>query len=278
MISFSERHGYKPIRSQLHQFEEMDDRLRNAIWNFLLKTYFSGSADMYVEVLVTSIWTEVVGGRSDEVPRDDSSHSIISPDSPRSAIEFIRTWYSEASWNEVYDVLEHLLRFVNGKSHYPAANVMLSKEGAAYRFVGGTLVPITNQEEIAVVESVAKFSDQFLGASQHIAQAVTLLSHRNTPDYRNAIKESISAVETAVGVATGNPTIGIEKGLKKLGLHNQLEQAWINMYNWTSDEDGVRHGMKGEQKVDMAEARYMVVASSAFVNYLVAKTAEGDSE
>ena len=40
MVSFSERHGCKPARSRLHQLEGMDDRLRNAIWNFLLERFF----------------------------------------------------------------------------------------------------------------------------------------------------------------------------------------------------------------------------------------------
>ena len=91
----------------------------------------------------------------------------------------------------------------------------------------------------------AQLSDPFHGASQHITQAVALLSDRSMSDFRNAIKESISAVESAVQAAAGDPKVDIEKGLQKLGLHHQLKQAWSNMYNWTSDEDGVRHGIKG---------------------------------
>ncbi len=279
MTSFSERQGYKPVRSQLHQFEEMDNRLRNAIWNFLLDRFFLDLNDNYVDVLLSRVWTEVAGGRSDQLPRDKYGfRSIATHHTPLPAVEFIRNWYLRVSWNEVYDVLENVLNFANEEGHYHAANVMLGKEGSAYRFVGQELVTITNQEEIAVVESAAQLSDQFHGASQHIAQALTLLSDRNSPDYRNAIKESISAVESAVRVATGKQNIDIEKGLKKLGLHNQLEQAWKNMYNWTSDEDGVRHGMKKSPKVGMAEARYMLVASSAFVNYLVVKSTEKNSQ
>ena len=50
------------------------------------------------------------------------------------------------------------------------------------------------------------------------------------------------------------------------------------MYNWTSDEDGVRHGIKEAPQVGLPEARYMVVACSAFVNYLVANSSEGNSQ
>ena len=48
------------------------------------------------------------------------------------------------------------------------------------------------------------------------------------------------------------------------------------MYNWTSDEDGVRHAIKGAPQVGLSEASYMVVACSAFVNYLVVKSAMGN--
>ena len=49
------------------------------------------------------------------------------------------------------------------------------------------------------------------------------------------------------------------------------------MYNWTSDEGGVRHGKEEISQVGLPEARYMVVACSAFVNYLVSKDSESDT-
>ena len=276
MVSFSERYSYKPARSRLHQLEEMDDRLRNAIWNFLLERFLVKESVHGVYELVRSVWTEVVGGRSDELPSKDDAFLTLVSSSP--AIDFFRTWYLKASWNEVYDVLEHLLRKHQVKKNTSDANALLSREGSAYRFVGNVIAPITADEELGVVEEVAQLSDPFHGASQHITQAVTLLSDRSMPDYRNAIKESISAVESAVQAAAGDPKVDIEKGLQKLGLHHQLKQAWNNMYNWTSDEDGVRHGIKGAPQVGISEARYMVVACSAFVNYLVVKSSEGNSQ
>ena len=274
MVSFSERHGYKPARSQLHQMEDMDDRLRNAIWNFLLESFFVKENDVYA--LVRSVWTEVVGGRSDELPGNNDA--LLRLVSTPFAADFLLKWYLTANWNEVYDVLEYLLRKHQVKKKTNDANAMLSREGSAYRFVGNVIAPITAEEELAAVEEVAQLSDPFHGASQHITQAVTLLSDRSEPDFRNAIKESISAVESAVRVAAGDPKVDIEKGLQKLGLHHQLKQAWNNMYNWTSDENGVRHGIKGAPQVGISEARYMVVACSAFVNYLVVKSSEGNSQ
>ncbi len=43
------------------------------------------------------------------------------------------------------------------------------------------------------------------------------------------------------------------------------------MYHWASQESGVRHAAPEQSQVGMAEARYVLVAASAFVNYLNSK-------
>ena len=132
MVSFSERHGYKPTRSRLHQLEEMDDRLRNAIWNFLLERFFVKENVYGVYEFGKKRMDRSGGGRSDELPgNNDALLALVSP-SP--VVEFFRKWYLKASWNEVYDVLEHLLRKHRVKKNTSDANAMLSREGSAYRF------------------------------------------------------------------------------------------------------------------------------------------------
>jgi hypothetical protein len=70
-----------------------------------------------------------------------------------------------------------------------------------------------------------------------------LLSDRELPDYRNSIKESISAVENVVA-----KTVGVEKGtlgqlIKKLedeiNLQPTLRTAFSSLYGYTSDEGGI---------------------------------------
>ena len=270
MPSFSEQHGYRPDRSRVFQFEEMDDRLRNAIWNFLWKNFFTDAFERHAERVISGVWTNAIGKPFDKL-------LIFGRLETEYARDVLRNWYFEAAWHEIYDVLEYVLRNTSSKSHKYGANAILIREGAAYRFVGDVITPITSVDELVEVEDVLKHTGPFDAASQHIKQAVNRLSDRGNPDARNAIKEAISAVESAVKVASGDPKADIEKGLKKLGLHSQLEQAWKKMYNWTSDEGGVRHGKEEISQVGLAEARYMVVACSAFVNYLIAKHAEGDS-
>ena len=271
MTTFSERHGYMPDRSRLLQFEEVGQRLRNAIWNLLWKNYFAHGNEDYAGQHLGSVWTNIAGNRYDELLYWGSFNIVT-------AQEKIRKWYFEANWYEVYNLLEHLLQKTPFEGDRDDANAMLRREGSAYRFIGGVIAPITNEEELTEVEGALQHASPFDVASQHMKQALTLLSNRDNPDARNAIKESISAVESAIKSALGDQSAGIKEGAKKLGVHHQLAQGWSNLYNWTSDEGGVRHGKEEISQVGLPEARYMVVASSAFVNYLIAKHAEGDSK
>lgn len=50
-----------------------------------------------------------------------------------------------------------------------------------------------------------------------------------------------------------------------------MEQAFIKLYGYTSDEDGVRHGGIDFNNVPAEDAKYMLVSCSAFVNYLIEK-------
>lgn len=109
------------------------------------------------------------------------------------------------------------------------------------------------------------------------------MSDKTSPDYRNSIKESISAVEAICKLIAKkqNTTLGdalniIERqGL--IALHPSLKKAFSNLYGYTSDADGIRHALKDEKiNADFDEAKFMLVACSTFVNYLISKAAKAD--
>ena len=106
------------------------------------------------------------------------------------------------------------------------------------------------------------------------------MAEKPEPDYRNAIKEAISAVESIVKVMTGSEAGGLSGPLedleRKLGFHGALKAGFKNLYGYTSDEDGIRHAILQQSKVGFAEANFMIVACSAFVNYLIAKAIQED--
>jgi hypothetical protein len=181
-------------------------------------------------------------------------------------------------WYEVYDFLEFLAKRYPNKTYCRMfthnCNEILERELSAYRFNGKILAPITSEEEIAEVEKALSVSHKF---TPHLDRALALLADKKAPDYRNSIKESISAVEAICKLITGSPKVTLGDALRqlenKLGtLHPALRNAFNNLYGYTSDAEGIRHGMLGESELDIEDAKFMLIACSAFINYLVAKT------
>ena len=63
------------------------------------------------------------------------------------------------------------------------------------------------------------------------------------------------------------------KKLKENGvhIHQAMEKAFLSLYGYTSDEDGIRHGGIDFRNAPSEDAKYMLIACSAFVNYLIEK-------
>jgi hypothetical protein len=115
-----------------------------------------------------------------------------------------------------------------------------------------------------------------LEVNSQLHTTLELLADRNQPNYRGSIKNSISAVETVCRKLTGNNKATFGQALKRLKdagiqLHPSLELAFGQLYGYTSDESGVRHAMMDEDHLELEDARYMLVACSAFISYLVVK-------
>ena len=115
------------------------------------------------------------------------------------------------------------------------------------------------------------------GCREHIKKAVSFLANREHKDYKNCIKESISAVETICQIIIGSNTATLNKAIQKLKnkgikIHPVLETAFTKLYAYTSDEGGIRHA-EGlfVSEVSFEEAKFMLVSCSAFVNYLIAE-------
>ena len=109
--------------------------------------------------------------------------------------------------------------------------------------------------------------------SEHINKAIILLYDRHQPDYANSIKESITAVESACNIMLATEKCTLGEALKKLELnginiHPALKDAFNKLYGYTSDASGIRHAGGMGTNATREEAKFMLVACSAFCNYL----------
>ena len=270
-MTFSERYGYKPIRNVI-QIDSMDDPLRNGLWSILdilIFQHVDNSSHEFalvmninkpVKVLCQRLWI-----RYFKEPIDTLT------DNWRHISKRLRTYYFSCSWHDVYDFLEfvHNNYEVRGfqDAFAKACNDVLQREMSAYRFVAGRVTRVTEEEQIAEIERAA--SSEKEGVRSHIQRSLDLLSSRKSPDYRNSIKESISAVESIVSSSLGDERGTLGQLLKKLdGIHPALRSAFSSLYGYTSDEGGIRHALLESDSVTFEEAMFFLVSCSAFVNYV----------
>ncbi|WP_247263420.1 MULTISPECIES: AbiJ-NTD4 domain-containing protein [Pseudomonas] len=277
-MKFSQRYNYKS-GIKIAQRESVDEELKNGMWNVLTVIVFNkyrpapaygrNRAD-YVrgsnfEGLAGNIWIFYFKKVLDDMPPLWSTYLL----------ELRNYFFSKASWYEVFDFVEFVscnLSREDSDQIVSIFNKLLEEENSAYRFVSGKVVEITSQVEIDEVEAAVVASEAYSGVRTHLARAVDLLADRNQPDYRNSIKESISAVESLVVEVTGRGgTLGqLLKEVEKVkGLHPALKSAFASIYGYTNDADGIRHALLGESSLSKADAKFMLVCCSAFVNYVI---------
>lgn len=132
--------------------------------------------------------------------------------------------------------------------------------------MGDEIAPITNETEIAAVEQTLHLSGThgLAGVNEHLKSALEKLSDKKNPDYRNSIKESISAVESICKMVSGRLRASLPDAIKALRdkgitIHPALEQGIGKIYAYTSDADGIRHAMTDESTCDFDDAKYMLV-------------------
>lgn len=271
-MKFSERIGIIKAKDSI-QIEFIDDDLKNGLWNVFHSYYLEEFTDRFVKQsnkyeFILDIWHNFFKKTIDEIPS-----SIIHVKSE------IRTWFFQCEWYEIYDFIEFCTKnnLFDIESIISFYNSILEREVSGYRFVNGLISPITNESEIEEIDqAIVDSKDKNLnGVKVHLENSLRMLSDRNSPDYRNSIKESISAVESISKTlsSTSKNSLGsaLDKIKGKIKLHPALERGFKQIYGYTSDSDGIRHALMEESTCDFEDAKYMLVSCSAFVNYLIAK-------
>jgi hypothetical protein len=277
---FSDVMGIMSINKEM-QIDEFDDRTRTLINNELYRTIkeiFSQCPFNNIEYLFCKELISEVFGENNITGRFEYNFEDIYLKKIQSVILF-------ATYNEVLDIIQYISNWLTNNItnrdwdynnlEFSNLNFLFEKEFVGYRFVDKKIVPITDKIETTAIEEACDV--KFMGCKSHISKALGFLSDRETPDYKNSIKESISAVESIcqIIVGDGKATLGQAlKALKEKGfnIHPSLESALTKLYGYTSDKGGIRHseGMF-ESDVSFEEAKYMLVTCSAFLNYLISE-------
>lgn len=278
---FSERYGFK--EKDILQKDNMSDKLKNDIWNSLVKYFLNqvyyydyGEIKLYERIELrhcenTQYFYSIYENFFFESITD------IASDDLEDVKRKIELKYKKLQWYEVYDLIEFVYTEIEDKNYEKEINFKLERNNSAYRMVKGIVIPITNELELLEIKQAA--STKFDEVSGHIEKAIQLFSNRKSADYENTIKESITAVEAMCSIIVGNKTtlgdalkLLENKGVK---IHPALKSSFKTLYGYTSDGNGIRHaGNLDAPNSTFAEAKFMLVSCSAFVNYLIDNSKE----
>jgi len=279
-MSFSQRKGYRKIKEI--QFESIDNELKNRLWNLIWRSYLKeGGRDVLTEEEIRyffePLWEEHFKLPIDEYSRYSNSLEVY--------LRHFRERYFDKKnqWYDYYDLLEFIVgnNSISGFQRFnqdfkSECNTLLESERSGYRFVDGRICSITSREEISEIEKA--LNSPFDAVQTHIQKALDLFASRQNPSYRNSIKESISAVEAMCELIVKNKTT-LSKALDQIerkgsiALPMPLKQAFDKLYGFTSSSQGIRHslGLTEEANLTEDDARFFLIACSAFVNYLTNK-------
>lgn len=279
MALFSERYGYVKVSDVIIR-ERITPEIQNAICScydrldniMREQTYDS---DSYIQ-LEKYLWVFFLNKREKEFYTYNGYHIV--------ATHFIE---SEEEWYKKLDIIEATIKYLyayeRNPMHHPIVdeftrqlNFEFERHKFAYRVIQKEVVEITSENEIAAIETALQTTSNNIRL--HLNKALELYSLRPTGDYRNAIKESISAVEAYCREKTNEETLG--KALNKMEaqgitIPKMLKVAFEKLYAYTNQPDtGIRHALMdddGNYTPSSEEALFMIVSCSSFLNYLKAK-------
>lgn len=192
--------------------------------------------------------------------------------------ESANEWYKKL---DIIELILECLKLISDDRDYNKAykdfvkslNFNFKRLNFGYYIIGNQLTEVSSEEEIITIENALKENND--NVRKHLNNALKLYSKRPIADYRNSIKESISAVEAFCREKTGEDTLG--KALNKLEangivIHKLLKSAFDKLYAYTNQPDtGIRHALidnDGDYVPQAEEALFMLVSCSAFINYL----------
>lgn len=269
---FSTRIGLYTPRS-VFQVESMDDKLKTKLWDVIHVYFYKVIWYMHPqdrEQISKFLWCDILEKSIIDIPTiyDDNTPDLFE------IWNIITRLKMSYSWNENYDFIESIMQidFDNRQDFNSAIEKVLREELAGYTLIENSIIPITNEIEVKEIEISLKNTTRIETVHNHIQTALAHLGNRQNPDYRNSIKEAISAVESMVSFINGsNGTLG--KGIQKLSksyeIHESLIKSVETLYGYASDFAGIRHGHKENViSINPAEAKFILIWCCSLVNYL----------
>lgn len=274
-LTFSQAQGYEDLPSLL-ALEQLSSDARLEIWNLLYHHADRSSQSNPIGTRVlTSGWLSVAKTLHVDflkIPLDDFRPLT------RSFVDHYREYVLDIlPFNRVFDLIQMIMRHDNCPHEFISAVEGIFERCRLAYFVDtngpATILPMsTRQEGEAVREAIDIFHTAGLtGPVAHLRQAGQLI---NQGDWSGSIRESIHAVESIARNLTPDEATAFAPALRSLEkihpIHPALKHAFIRLYGYTSDEEGIRHPLinSADSPAGRDEAVFMLSACASFTSYL----------
>lgn len=274
-ITFEQAEGRHPLPSQLAP-RTLSNEARALLWYFVHATMdaeesYSRSRSDYA---IADPWRTIM--LRDWILRQ---HRPVDEFDDRLVVqrENIKHYIMNGDYVRTLGFLEFVLRDPEKPEGLDTSiATALEKTRTAYRVVDNdTIAPLADAQELATVQRA--FADivaaDFAGARAHLRAASEAATAGRWAD---CVTQSVHAVEaTAKSLAPGSKELkpALDALKAKGQIHGALMQGFLRIYDFTSDEKGLRHSLSdvAAANVDETDALFMLGACAAFVSYLINK-------
>lgn len=289
-LTFAQREGKAPLPEPM-QLEHVPRKFKQLVWlaiereiddylkqeeNFWKRVFFGLNQSM--EEILFDYRHEVEG-----LLADDARHQYPSG---RWHINEDKNWLNnllnEAEYHKVLDFVEFIMRHATCPENlHNDIKESFGQVPMAYfvEDVNGlpTVLPKFSDKAGKAVQLAVETLEQaeMEGAATHLSDAA---KHINNQQYSDSIADSIHAVESVARLISPKKARTLGPALASLenaGVikHKVLKNAFSKLYDYTSDEQGIRHALldKNSPEVGLDESMFMFGACASFAAYLVNK-------
>ena len=275
---FSDRNLINPI-SKIIKINNFDEDTRISLFNALknimeyqIKVQ-NRNTDIISKIIKEKLFNEVYYGDYDDRYQfiiDDilSMFKTETYDVVLTMIEFLCNLVYESK--EEYYSQVHYMIDAEYVDVFEEMNKAFEEEYIGYRFVSKQIVKITNDEEVKAIGDAT--NTPFDKVNESIKKSIGFISETSNRDYKNSIKESITAVERLFNIILGTNGLTLSNALEqicsRIEINEYLKQAIRCFYKFASDTDGIRHGNnKDDDLITFDEAKLILICCSGIVNY-----------
>lgn len=273
-LTFSQRHGHEPMPERL-DLEQLPKRARTLLWDVLYQ-YTRRQMDQNGNWKYRRQWEMIF----EELSTEHHQLTLEEADGIDifDAIHRCKQSIYDEPFNRVLDLVERIMRhrscpdvFCNDMA------LAFSKAQLPYTVVLSeqpTIVPAFSEEEGKAI-SAGLHDTGIAGLSGARAYLKKAAEQIRRGEFRDSVRESICAVESACRRLKEKDMTNAVRALERDGMvHPALGSAFVKLYGYASNEEGVRHALKESDKTNVRreEAAFMLSACAAFCSYLVQKT------